>query len=268
MDKLRQLNIHSPKIDLRNFRQPVESEANSSRANLIGAISLLISCSLLAGLTLYAFKCTRPFNNISDLPLVLRDSSPLRTQPTQPGGMTVSNQNKAIYTQLKKEDTPQELTIDYVSQKKVRQVLDKYFINKTPSDSDQAKQNIVKDTSVVAMDSNNPTHNHDTFSALQKNITDDVPAAKPVVRNRENSQFFKVKVAAIKSQQDALDEWDRLQKKFKFLKGKKHHISEKTLPNGKKIFYLSILDIYSDEGELVCTELKKHTQGCYITKNR
>lgn len=255
MDKRRQLNISIPKFDLRNMqRRSIDDlPPPSLKVKIISFIVFLIASIGLASLTIYAYLNTQPVKDISDLPIVLRDPSPIRTQSTQPGGLVVSHQNKAIYYQLKKNGAIIQHQVADTDQKKIEQVIKRYFSNnEVEKINDEVKVDVealpVEGSTKVAEDSTK-------VESASGTIFDLIP---------QGSDKIKIRIAVLKSHTEADYEWGRLSKKFKFLQSYKHRITEKVAKNGNHMFYLWVVDLKEDAARKVCDQLKQHNNGCFV----
>jgi|GEM_PF-2265825 len=249
MDKIRQLNITMPKLDLRNMqrRSMEEMPQPSSKMRLAGIAAFLIASIGLSTLTIYAYIDTKPIKDISDLPLIQRDPSPLRTQPVQPGGLIISNQNKAIYHQLKKGHALIQPQISDTDQKKINQIIDRYFGATAPQAA--AEQPPIAEEVITTAQ-----------PQASGNIFDLIPQTTP----ESHTGKVKVRIAVLKNHPDADQEWTRLSKKIKSLQSNKHKITEKIAKNGNKMFYLWVIDIEETPAKELCDDLKKHNNACFI----
>ena len=199
MDKIRQLNINMPKLDLRNMkrRSVNDMQPPSPKVKIIRVLLFISAILLLSALTFYAYLETKPVSNVMDLPLVERSTLPLRTQPSESGGLIVSNQNKAIYKQLKKSEQPQSYINDS-SQKQVSAIVERYF-SKTKDEQNVGPVKLVEEKSVEANKSN------DIFALIDQE--------KASAKNGK----VKLRIAVLKTHSEADKEWTRLVKKIKFL---------------------------------------------------
>lgn len=245
MDKIRQLNINMPKLDLRNMkrRSVNDMQPPSPKVKIIRMLLFISAIFVLSALTFYAYLETKPVSNVMDLPLVERSILPLRTQPSESGGLIVSNQNKAIYKQLKKSEQPQSYINDS-SQKQVSAIVEKYFSKTNEKNVEPVK--LVEEKAVEASKSN------DIFALIDQE--------KASVKNGK----VKLRIAVLKTHSEADKEWSRLVKKMKFLQGQKHKITEKIAKNGNKMFYLWIVNLEEGEGKDLCEKLKQSNQECFV----
>lgn len=249
MDKIRQLNINMPKLDLRNMkrRSVNDMQPPSPKVKIIRVLLFISAIFLLSALTFYAYLETKPVSNVMDLPLVERSTLPLRTQPSESGGLIVSNQNKAIYKQLKKSEQPQSYINDS-SQKQVSAIVERYFSKTKDEQNVQPVQpvKLVEEKPVEASKSN------DIFALIDQE--------KASAKNGK----VKLRIAVLKTHSEADKEWTRLVKKIKFLQGQKHKITEKIAKNGNKMFYLWIVNLEEVEGKDLCEKLKQSNQECFV----
>lgn len=259
MDKLRELNITLPKRSLNNFSYRNQSIVPPpSKFKILIILAMIGAISSLTMLTIYAYKQMRVVEDISLLPIITNDNSPLRTQPEQPGGLIISNQNKAVYHQLKKPLPYDQQKIAQSQQPKVQQVINRYFpIQQSKEQEEPTSANPIYNEKEPLAESSMPS-----IPPVKSTIFDLMNKEKETVKPQTG--LVKVGIAVLKTHASADQEWGRLSKRFKELKNKKHRITEKVAKNGNKMFYLWIVGLKEEAANSLCEHLKVGKQGCFI----
>jgi hypothetical protein len=78
----------------------MEQEASFFKKFVIYGAMLTLSMGTLLGIGYYAYSFTVKPIDIDELPIIRKPSIPVRVRPEDPGGLTVLNQDKAIFDEV------------------------------------------------------------------------------------------------------------------------------------------------------------------------
>lgn len=98
-----------PKLNVDNLRDEMIEKITFSNSLLWMQLLFLAAAVLFFSIICYtAYTYTVKPINMEQIPLIQKDEMPLRTKPDNPGGIVFSNQDKAIYNNLRDSSSNEE----------------------------------------------------------------------------------------------------------------------------------------------------------------
>ena len=258
-------------------------EEPSKNYNIMTLVALfLVGIGLIAS----SWYIYHSYNNKNDSEtlVISADHETIKAQPEDPGGMIVSNMDKAVY----------EAIDSHPKTEKVEVLL-------PPTEEPIDKKTIIAVNDISSVDINiNVKEESKTATGLPvmpepvkvpvKKITENIPAVvqpekvveeeyiKPIAKkestkkkveySKKSDTFYKVQIASFKSRNDAEKEWNSMSKRFpKLLKPYQHYIVDKDI-EGKGIFHRLQVGPFNSESDAynACKRFKESSVNCFIIK--
>lgn len=258
--------------------------------------ALAIGGIIVLGWVLYQEKTVAP----EDTPIIRADKSPAKIKPQEPGGMVVANMDKTVYDKLSRNNdsstkteillpAPEEpvnkielLTDSPVNTEETAvgnqaiEIITSTSAHKTAeTDDTEETADISEDKSEpISLDDAVKESSGDAIRPLTENDLELVEIDKNSTQQQSydlpqaNNSGYKVQLAAFKTEGDAVENWQKIQKAHTDLLGKLRYFIERKEIEGKGTFYRLQAGLINKESEarLLCKKLAEVNQGCFVVE--
>lgn len=274
-----------------------EEKSGIARIAVIFFIAVLaIGGIIVLAWVLYQEKTVGP----EDTPIIRADKSPTKIKPQEPGGMVVANMDKTVYDKLSRNNdnsTKAEKLLPAPEEPvNTIELLTAAPANPEGSIAGDQSIEIITNTSAAKIAETDATEetidaseNMDTSISLNDAVTESSgDTMRPLTENdlqiveidknstpqpsydlpQANNSGYKVQLAAFKTEGDAVENWQKIQKAHTDLLGKLRHFIERKEIEGKGTFYRLQAGIINKESEarLLCKKLAEVNQGCFVVE--
>jgi len=247
------------------YRDKFEQQPRKS-FSLSGLIAIIFTITALT-LTIWFF-----YNSYLDKPegeimIISADNDEIKIKPSDPGGMVVDNMDKAIYETLSNQKTPESAKPEVILPPAEEPVNKNVIILEDKNNPDTDSVLIIEDseTSQNQAPTEQKTIQQQEFITPITKPETSLKAGEPI---KQEQKFYKVQIAAFKTQSDAEKEWKHLSKRFPKLIGSyTHYVVTKDI-EGKGIFYRLQIGPFDKEKDAnkACKLLKESNVNCFVVK--
>lgn len=245
-------------------------------SRLVALIGLLLLVALLVGAVWYAYRAGMRAGSDSGVPMVTAEAGPIKVRPADPGGLEVPHQNVLVYDRF---GSPQAQPAKRPAERLLPRPevpVSHSTIPMPPVAPETAPAEPPAVTVDRAVPQEGVTQGLPTGSATQGTIEGPpTPAEAPVVTAMTPlvpasiGPGYRVQLASLRSEAEATEVWERLQRNYPGLLSKlQPQINRTDLGPNRGVYYRLQAGPLSEKilAEMLCGELKSRKVDCLLVQ--
>ena len=253
---------------------PEQNAARPPRRRLFPLAGILVLAAAFAGALWYAYRAGVQAGSDSLVPLITAEQGPVKVRPTEPGGLEVPHQNVLVYDRF----APQQ------NKRVVEQLLPRPEEPIARSAIPLPPPGAAEAAGSPGSDAASP----DPAAPIDEGVTrlpgEGAPpsgrdgqqpapptsvAMLPPTSQPAASTGFRVQLAAVRSESEAREVWERLQKTYPGLLGTlQPQVARTDLGTGRGVYYRLQAGPLSEKtlAEMLCGSLKSRKVECLVVQ--
>ena len=226
----------------------------------LAGIAVLLA--LFAGAIWFAYRAGMNAAGDGAVPVIVAETGPIKVRPTDPGGLEVPHRNVLVYDRFgpQQNKRPSEQLLPRAEEPISRSAIplpppakQAEVVTVTPSDG----------AAVSEQPTRGPTGEELGTGAAEQPASPELPSLQGPI-----GPGYRVQLAALRSEAEAKEAWDRLQRNYPGLLSKLQAQVTRTDSSGRGVYYRLQAGPLSEKilAEMLCGELKSRKQECLIVQ--